>query len=149
MRILEMVPAAFLVAVAAIVFVGTANLSYWDGVTPGARFFPAILSGVAAVVAVLLVIAQRRGIERIDVALPARAAAWRVAVTVLALMALAYGAPRLGFVPMLAAFVLFMLLAVLRQRVAPSVLTAAIVAGFTHFVFVRWLAVPIPMPFGF
>lgn len=148
MRPLEMVPAAFLLLVAGVVFFGTSGLSYWNGVTPGARFFPAILAGVATIVAILLVVAQRRGIERVDLDLPSPRAAARVLVTILALMALAYGAPRLGFVPMLAAFVLVMLRVVLRRRTGPSLLTSAIVAGFVHLVFVRWLAVPIPMPFG-
>jgi hypothetical protein len=65
-----------------------------------------------------------------------------------ALVALAIGIPLAGFVPMLAAFVLTMLFVVLRKPILPSLLAAVIVAGFVHLVFVRWLSVPLPMPFG-
>jgi hypothetical protein len=49
---------------------------------------------------------------------------------------------------MLAAFVLTMLFGVLRKPILPSLLAAAIVSGFVHLVFVRWLSVPLPMPLG-
>jgi hypothetical protein len=31
----------------------------------------------------------------------------------------------------------------------PTMLTTLVIAGGTHLVFVRWLAVPLPAPFGF
>jgi hypothetical protein len=40
------------------------------------------------------------------------------------------------------------LLLILRQAVLPSLAASVIVAGFVHVVFVRWLAVPLPMPLG-
>ncbi|QYK40857.1 MAG: tripartite tricarboxylate transporter TctB family protein [Paracoccaceae bacterium] len=150
MRLIETIPAAFLLAVAGAVFLGTAGLNYWDGFTPGARFFPGILSATGAAIALLLLWAQSRGIESVQVDFPRNPVdGLRVVVTIVALCALAYGAPRIGFVPMLFVFVLFMLLAVLRQRIAPSLVTALIVAGFTHAVFIRWLSVPMPQPLGF
>jgi hypothetical protein len=148
MRPIEAVPALFILALAAGVFFGTAGLNYWDGATPGARFFPAALALAGTVVAVLLLWAQARGVERVEVEPLARDGAVRVGATFAALVALAAGVPAVGFVPMLAMFVLGVLLVVLRQRALPSVATAVIVAGFVHIVFVRWLAVPLPMPFG-
>ena len=40
------------------------------------------------------------------------------------------------------------LLVVLRQRLVPSVVTTAVIAGGTHLVFARLLAVPLPATFG-
>jgi hypothetical protein len=148
MRPIEAVPALFMLIVAAGIFLGTAGLNYWDGPTPGARFFPAILAIAGTAVALLLLWAQARGIERVETDFPGTTGTARVILTLVALFALAVGAPILGFVPVLAAFVLVMLLVVLRQPALPSLLTAAIVAGFVHLVFVRWLSVPLPMPFG-
>ena len=148
MRPIEAVPALFMLVLAAGIFLGTAGLSYWDGPTPGARFFPAILAIAGAAVALLLLWAQARGIERVTTDFPGTSGAVRVGLTILALLALASGAPVVGFVPVLAAFVTVMLLVVLRQPAVPSLLTAAIVSGFVHLVFVRWLSVPLPMPFG-
>jgi hypothetical protein len=149
MRPIEAVPALFILVLAAGVFFGTAGLNYWDGATPGARFFPAALALAGTAVALLLLWAQARGVERVEVEPLARDGAMRVGATLAALVALAAGVPVAGFVPMLALFVLGVLLFILRQRLVPSVATAVIVAGFVHVVFVRWLAVPLPMPLGF
>jgi hypothetical protein len=148
MRPIEAVPALFILALAAAVFFGTAGLNYWDGATPGARFFPAALALAGTLVALLLLWAQARGFERVDVEPLARDGALRVGATFAALVALAAGVPAVGFVPMLAVFVLAVLLVILRQRLVPSVAASVIVAGFVHIVFVRWLAVPLPMPLG-
>jgi hypothetical protein len=148
MRPIEAVPALFILALAAGVFFGTAGLNYWDGATPGARFFPAALALAGTAVALLLLWAQARGVERVDVEPLARDGALRVGATFAALVALAAGVPAVGFVPMLALFVLGVLLVILRQAVLPSLAASVIVAGFVHVVFVRWLSVPLPMPFG-
>jgi hypothetical protein len=149
MRPIEAVPALVILALAAAVFLGTAGLNYWDGPTPGARFFPAALAIAGTVVALLLLWAQWRGYERVEIEPLARDGGIRVAASVAALVALAAGVQVIGFTPMLAAFVLGMLLVVLRRPLLPSLATALIVAGFVHLVFVRWLSVPLPMPLGF
>ena len=148
MRPIETVPALFILALAAGVFFGTAGLNYWDGATPGARFFPAALALAGTVTALLLLMAPARKLERLDVEPLARVGAIRVGATLAALVALAAGVPVAGFVPMLALFVLAVLLLILRRPAVPSVAAALIVAGFVHIVFVRWLAVPLPMPLG-
>jgi hypothetical protein len=149
MRILETVPAAFVILASAGVFFGTTGLNYWDGVTPGARFFPAALSAVGAAIGLGLLYAQSRGIERVDVDLPDRRALLRVAASVVALTMLAMAAPLIGLIPALFVFVVGMLVLILRQKPLLSLLVAGIVAGFVHLVFVRWLSVPLPQPFGF
>lgn len=149
MRLAKAVPGIVLLLVAAGAFLGTAELSYWNGASPGARFFPAGLAVAGAAVGLLLLWAQWRGVERVEIEFPDVIGAARVAATVAALAALAYGAPRVGVTPMLVAFVLFMLLGVLRRRLLPSLAAAAVVAGLTHLVFIRMLSVPLPTPFGF
>lgn len=148
MRLVECVPAAFMLVLAGGIAIGTSGLNLWDDPTPGARFFPIILAIAATAVALALLFAQWRGFEKVELDFPTRLGAARVGATILALIALAAGIPLVGFVPMVAAFVALMLILVLRQRIAISLMATAIVAGFIHFVFVRWLSVPLPMPFG-
>jgi hypothetical protein len=148
MRPIEAIPAVFILLLAAGVFFGTAGLNYWDGPTPGARFFPAILAIVGSSVALLLLWAQWRGWETVEIHFLSPVGAARVGASFAALVALALGIPVVGFVPMLAAFVLTMLLVVLRRPIVPSVASAVIVAGLVHLIFIRWLSVPLPMPYG-
>jgi hypothetical protein len=100
-------------------------------------------------VALLLLWAQWRGWETVEIQFLNADGAARVLASFIALVVLAIGIPLAGFVPMLAAFVLTMLFAVLRKPILPSMIAAAVVSGFVHLVFVRWLSVPLPMPFGF
>ena len=149
MRKLEMVPALFMIAASAVVILGTQSLAVWDGFTPGARFFPLFVGGIGLVLAALLLWQQWRGTDNSTVDRPDKAALVRVALTVAGLVTMAAGATVIGLVPMLAAFSMFMLLAVLRQPVLPSVITAAVIAGGTYLVFVRMLGVQLPAPLGF
>lgn len=148
MRKLETVPALFMIAAALAVILGTGELAVWDGVTPGARFFPLFVGGVGLALAGILLWQQWRGADTGTVDRPDRPSFVRVALTVAGLIALAAGAPLIGLVPMLAVFSLFILLVVLRQRVLPSVITAVVITGGTYLIFVRMLAVSLPAPFG-
>lgn len=148
MRPAEAVPALFILLLAAGIYLGTSGLRMWDGITPGARFFPVVLSGTGAVVGLLLLLAQWRGFETVEVEFPSALGAARVAASFAAITALAVGIPLIGFVPMLALFILTMQMVVLRCPPVPSVGSAVIVAGLVHIVFIRWLAVPLPMPYG-
>jgi hypothetical protein len=60
------------------------------------------------------------------------------------LVAVPLASPLLGLVPALALFVAFLLLAVLRQRLWPSLATLAITVGVVYGIFVAWLGVPLP-----
>jgi len=148
MRPVEVIPALFMLLVAALVFLGTSGLSLWEGPTPGPRFFPVTLSIAGAALALLLLFAQIRGLETVVTDFPNRTGAIRVMGAIVALVLLALGVKLIGFVPALAVFVVAVLWGLLRQPVQPSLWTAAVVAGFVHFIFVRWLSVPLPMPLG-
>ena len=148
MRLVEAIPAVFMLLLAGTIVLGTSGLNYWDGPTPGSRFFPMILAIAGSAVALLLLWAQWRGLERIDIDLPSPDGQVRVAATVVALFALAIAIPLAGFVPSLAAFMAAMLIVILRQPLLPSIAATIIVAGFVKLVFINWLSVPLPMPLG-
>jgi hypothetical protein len=148
MRLVDASPALFMIVASLATIIGTAGLAVWDGFTPGARFFPLIVGGIGLVLAGLLLWQQWRGTDAERAELLDRSAATRVGLTVAALVGLAAGAPLVGLVPMLLLFVLFMLLAVLRQRLLPSLVSALVIVGGVHLVFVRWLSVALPAPLG-
>jgi uncharacterized membrane protein len=135
-----------MLGLAGLVYLGTSELRMWRGVTPGPRFFPAILAGIGALLGVLLLLSQWRGTDRGTTELPDRYGARQVALTLLALVVFALGTPLLGMVPMVALFVFAMLLVVLRQRVLASLVAAALVAVGLQAIFVQWLGVALPPP---
>lgn len=145
----DAVPALFMIAAAGTVFFGTAGLNFWDGVTPGARFFPAGVAGASLVLALALLWTQLRGTDQGIVDVPGRSALLRVGLTVAGMVALPLGTPLIGLVPMLMVFAAFMLIVVLRQRPLPTVITTLVIGVGLHLIFLRWLAVPLPAPFGF
>jgi hypothetical protein len=147
LRILDALPAMFMLALAALVVLGTSELRMWRGVTPGPRFFPALLAGTGAFLALALLVSQWRGSDVGALELPDRYGAKQVAATLAALVAFVAGCPILGMVPMVGLFTLVMLLVVLRQRVLSSVTAAVLVAMGIQVVFVQWLKVALPAPF--
>jgi putative tricarboxylic transport membrane protein len=142
--LLAALPALFLAALAAIVWFATSELRLWRGVTPGPRFFPMLLAIAGGVIALLLLLGQWRGREEASLDLPDRHGLKQVAITIAALVALAAGTPVIGMVPMVAIFVLGMLLLVLRERLLPSLFATAIVALGLQAIFVMWLDVALP-----
>ena len=147
MRVLNAVPAIFAIILAVAIMAGTTGLRFWDGFTPGARFFPGWLAAAGAVLAVLLLITQWRGTDVSELDLPDARGLARVAATVAGLAGLVLLARPLGMVPALALFVLFHLLVVLRARLVPSLSTVLVIVILVEGIFVRWLAVPLPAPF--
>jgi len=145
-RPVEAVPAIFMIALSVAIMLGTADLRYWDGTTPGARFFPTWVAGAALLLGVLMLIAQRRGTDGGSLDLPNRSGALRAGLILAGMTALALAAPVIGMVPAVALLMGFLLLVVLRQPLVPSVVTTAIVAIGIEAIFVRWLGVPLPAP---
>lgn len=147
MRLLAALPAIFMLVLAGSVMLGTAGLNYWDGFTPGARFFPGWLAGAGAVLALLLLLTQWRGTDPGETELPGAFGAVRVGAAMAGLIGLALLAQPLGLVVAAALFMLFLLLVVLRAPLLTSLMTTVIVIGGIEAIFVRWLAVPLPAPF--
>lgn len=147
MRLLAALPAIFMLVLAGSVMIGTTSLNFWDGFTPGARFFPGWLAGAGAILSLLLLWTQWRGTDPGETELPEARGAARVLATMAGLVALALLAKPLGLVVAAALFMLFLLLVVLRAPLWPSLLTTGIVIAGVEGIFARWLAVPLPAPF--
>lgn len=144
MRRIEVAAAGIMLFLAAVVILATSDLHYWTGVGPGNRFVPIWISVIVAVLALMLIRDALRRRDDRPVEWPDRAGALRVGGTFVAICALPYVVDYLGFVLSIAAFMAVMLLALLRCRLAPSLLTVAIASGVIYTVFISWLSIPLP-----
>jgi uncharacterized membrane protein YhdT len=149
LRMIETLPAVFIIGLSLALLAGTSGLPYWAGVTPGSRFLPVWLAGAGLLLGILLIVSLIRRTDLGELDLPEASSAMRVILTIAAMGVFALAVPLVGMVPMLVLFMAFMLLVVLRQRVLPSLITVFVVVGFIYTIFVRWLQVPLPAPFGF
>jgi hypothetical protein len=147
MRRLNITAALVFLALSAIVVAGTSDLAYWSDFAPGPAFAPVWVAAAGAVLALLLLLQEARDPTREPADLPPRPALTRVLLTVAALALALAATPRLGFVTTVVALTLFVLLAVERRRVLPSLLVTMLTAALIHGVFVAWLNVQLPKGF--
>jgi putative tricarboxylic transport membrane protein len=148
MRLVEAVPAVFLIFLSMLVLFGTTDLVYWAGITPGPRFFPVWIAGVGIALSIALLVQLHRGTDSGTTDLPERGAFARVALATAAMAAFVVAMPLIGVVPAVVVFMMFILLVVLGQRAIPSAAAAAIVAGAIEIVFVQSLKIALPpIPF--
>jgi len=144
MRLLPAIPAVFMLGLSLLIWFGTSNLTYWDGVTPGAGFFPFWLASAGALLAAILLFQQFRGHSFGDLDFPDRGGFLRVAASVAAMTVMGLITPIVGMVPAVGLFMIFMLLVVLKQKLLPSVFATVVMAGGIELIFVRWLGVSLP-----
>lgn len=144
MRMINAVPAVFMIGLSATILLGTGDLPYWVETTPGARFFPVWLAGVGLFLSALFLLQLIRGTDPVVLEIPERSSVVRVLLTVVGLICLAIITPHIGMVFGAAAFMSYLLLFVLRQKLFPSLLTVAVVAVGIELIFVRWLGVSLP-----
>ena len=138
----DVVPALLMLALSAAIAFDTRSLSFWADTTPGPAFLPVWLTVAGVVLFVLRLLEARRSREVI--VWPERAALVRIAVIFGALAIVPLLSPLVGLVLALALFVAFLLLAVLRQPLWPSLATVGITIGLVYAIFVGWLGVPLP-----
>jgi len=138
----DVVPALLILALSAAIAFDTRGLSFWADTTPGPAFMPVWLAIAGVVLGVLRLLEARRSSAPVE--WPDRAALLRVALVLGGLVAVPVLSPLLGLVASLALFVGFLLLAVLRQALWPSLATLAITVGVVYGIFVGWLNVPLP-----
>ena len=143
MKMSDVVPALLMLALSAAIAFDTRALSFWADTTPGPAFLPVWLAIAGAALFGLRLLEARR-FGHAPVAWPDRPALLRVAVITAAIAAVPALSPLVGLVPALALFVGFLLLAVLRQPVWPSLVTLAVTVGLVYLIFVGWLKVPLP-----
>jgi hypothetical protein len=147
MRRVNIAAALVFLGLSALVVAGTLDLAYWSDFAPGPAFTPIWIAAAGGILALLLLFREVRDPtpERAD--LPTRPALTRVLLTVVALSLTLALAPRLGFVAMIAALTLFVLLVVERRRIVPSLIVTVLTAALVHGVFVAWLNVQLPKGF--
>lgn len=142
MKMSDVVPALLMLVLSAAIAFDTRSLSFWADTTPGPAFMPVWLAIAGAVLVVLRLLEARRSHTGID--WPDRPALVRIAMILAGLVAVPIVSPLVGLVPALALFVAFLLLAVLRQPLGPSLATLAVTVGLIYGIFVGWLGVPLP-----
>lgn len=146
---LDYLPAIAMIVLSVAILIGTAGLKYWDNTTPGARFLPIWLSGAGLILGSLLFWSLWRGGDGGTIDLPDRTGLRRAVLAISSMAIFVLATPFLGMVPVVGLFMLFMLLAVLRQRLVPSLIATAVVVVGLKLIFVYGLAVPLPAPLGF
>jgi putative tricarboxylic transport membrane protein len=144
MRMSDVVPALLMLALSAAIAFDTRSLSFWADTTPGPAFLPVWLAVAGVVLFVLRLAEARRTRGAVAAQWPERAALARVAMVVGGLVAVPLIAPLIGLVLALALFVAYLLLAVLRQPLWPSLAAVGITVGLVYGIFVAWLGVPLP-----
>lgn len=143
MRLGDLVPASLLLVLSAAVFFDTRHLEFFDGI-PGPAFLPVWLAVAGCVLFVLRLLEARRLPAGSNADWPDRLGLRRVILTFAGLVVIPLVAPFIGMLAAIVLFMAFLLVVVLRQRVAPSLLTIAITGGAVYGIFVLWLGVALP-----
>lgn len=148
MRISDVVPAMFILALSALAVFGTWRLGYWSETTPGPAFLPFWVAGIAVLVVILRLVEAWRDAgadAHVGAEWPDRPALVRASLAFGGLVAIALLTPLLGMVPSVVLFIAFLLLVVLRRPLWPSLATVAITGGVIQGIFVWWLGLPLPV----
>jgi hypothetical protein len=106
------------------------------------------IAGTSILLSLVLLFQLNRGTDTGATELPDRSAFVRIALTVAAMVIFALASPLIGMVVAVVAFMLFILVGVLQQRLRSSVVASAIIAGAIELIFVRTLNIALP-PFPF
>jgi putative tricarboxylic transport membrane protein len=144
MKILEVATALVILALAALVVVGTSDLPYWSETVPGPAFAPRWVALAGAVIAVLLLLYSLRRTDHEAVEWPHGEALRRVLVSVASLWIFLVLLPLLGFVACGILFMLSLLLAVQRRPLVPSLVTTLVTVAAAYSIFGLWLAIDLP-----
>jgi putative tricarboxylic transport membrane protein len=144
MRSVDVVPAAVMLGLSAVVLVGTRELPYWTDFTPGPAFLPRWIAGAGVLLSVILLLQAWRAGGAARPEWPEKAGAIRVLLTTGGLILCVPLAPYLGLVVTTVLFMLGMMVGILRRRILPSLITAVGTGGLIYVVFVWWLKVALP-----
>ena len=149
MKLLDIASAVFVLALSALVAVGTSNLPYWSDTTPGPAFAPRWVALAGAVLAVLLLLSTLNRTDHEPVEWPKGESRRRILLAGATLWMLLVLLPLLGFVISGTLFMLSMLLLVERRRLVPALITTAVTMVGAYSIFGWWLAIDLPKgPFG-
>lgn len=143
MRMSDVVPPLIMLALSALLVLGTWHLGYWRDTTPGPAFVPAWIAAVGALLAIL----QLRSVTSTGAGVydwPDAVGMKRVATAFFGLVIFLAVSPLLGMVPSAALFVVLFLYGLMGRPLVPTLVTAAVTAGMIYAIFVRWLDVNLP-----
>jgi hypothetical protein len=144
MKATDVIPAVIMLALSATVALGTIDLGLWDEITPGPAFVPAWIAAIGVVLVAFRLVEAWRGRDAPPPDWPNRAASAQIGATVAGLIAFAAISPILGMIPTAALLVAFLLIAVLRRPLMPSLTTVLVTTGLIYAVFVLWLGLRLP-----
>lgn len=145
MKRFQLIAAAAFCVVALVIILGTSELEFWSGISPGPRFMP-ILVGTSIIVLALLYsyeVIQQGTDAAVD--FPAGSDRRRIVFLALAIIAFALISVPLGIVVAAFVFILVTLLFILRQPLMPSLLTSVVTIGVIYSIFVAWLDLRLPV----
>lgn len=144
MKVSEVVPPLIMLALSAVIILGTWHLGYWRDTTAGPAFAPVWVAGAGVLLALLQLRAARSAGWADVYDWPDAAGMKRVAATFLGLVAFSVASPFLGMVPSAALFMVLFLYGLLARPLVPTLITAALTTGIIYVIFVRWLNVGLP-----
>lgn len=144
MRILNFVPAAFVLSLSALILLQTYHLQYYGDTSPGPAFFPFWLAAAGFVLFVFELLDARALGEASDTDFPDRSGVVRVLLTFGGLCLFPVLSPLIGMLPTCGLYMAFLLIVVLRQSVPASALTIAVTVGLLDIIFIRWLGIALP-----
>jgi putative tricarboxylic transport membrane protein len=144
MRILNFVPAAFVLTLSALILQQTYHLQYYGDTSPGPAFFPFWLAGAGLILFVFECLDARALGDSADTDFPDRSGIVRVVLTFGGLILFPVLSPAIGMIATCALYMAFLLIVVLRQRLIPSAVTIAVTVGLLDIIFIRWLGIALP-----
>lgn len=144
MRIVNFVPAAFVLSLSALIVQQTYHLQYYGETSPGPAFFPFWLAGAGLVLFVFEFLDARALGNNTDTNFPDRPGMIRVLLAFGGLCLFPVLSPLIGMLPTCALYMAFLLLIVLRQGIGASALTIAVTVGILDIIFIRWLGIALP-----
>jgi putative tricarboxylic transport membrane protein len=144
MRMSEVVPPLLMLALSAVLVLGTWHLGYWSNTTAGPAFAPIWVAAAGTLLALLQLRSVRSAASAEVYDWPDAEGMKRVAITFFGLVAFSVLSPILGMVPSAALFVFLFLYGLLARPLIFSLATAAATTALIYVVFVWWLNVGLP-----
>ena len=144
MKTADILSAVVMFVLSGVVFLTTRDLPYWADFAPGSGFAPLWVAMTGAVLAIALLVGALRRQDDPPADWPDRTGWRRVLLTAAGLWAVIVLAPILGLMSTAVIFMLFLLLAVERRRLWPSLFTTAVTTALVYGVFSAWLGIAFP-----
>lgn len=144
MKAVDIVTALIVLALSVAVMISTHQLDYWADFAPGSAFAPFWVGVAGIVLSLLLLVTTLRRDQHEPHGFPDRHGFLRVVEVAAALWIMLLAVPVLGLILSGVALCLFLLLAVERRPLIPSLATTAITVGIVYGVFVAWLGISLP-----